>query len=88
MRLKLFGATVLSLGLLAGACANSSGDSSGDGGTGSGPGARAHRQHGDHRSPTGRTRSCSGSSRAAGSCRSSTTSPSCRCSRSTATGCT
>ena len=35
MRLKLFGATVLSLGLLAGACANSSGDGSGDGGTGS-----------------------------------------------------
>ena len=34
MRLKLFGATVLSLGLLAGACANSSGDGSGDGGTG------------------------------------------------------
>jgi hypothetical protein len=34
MRLKLFGATVLSLGLLAGACANSSGDSPGDGGTG------------------------------------------------------
>ena len=35
MRLKLFGATVLSLGLLAGACANSSGDGSGDGATGS-----------------------------------------------------
>lgn len=34
MRLKLFGATVLSLGLLAGACANSAGDGSGDGGTG------------------------------------------------------
>jgi hypothetical protein len=34
MRLKLFGATVLSLGLLAGACANASGDSPGDGGTG------------------------------------------------------
>src|SRR4029079_11172675 len=35
IRLKLFGATVLSLGLLAGACANSSGDGSGGGGTGS-----------------------------------------------------
>jgi hypothetical protein len=34
MRLKLFGATVLSLGLLAGACANSSGDGSGEGGSG------------------------------------------------------
>ncbi len=32
MRLKLFGATVLSLGLLAGACANAPGDGSGDGG--------------------------------------------------------
>jgi hypothetical protein len=35
MRLKLFGATVLSLGLLAGACANASaGDGAGDGSTG------------------------------------------------------
>ena len=34
MRLKLFGATMLSLGLLAGACANSSGEGSGDGGSG------------------------------------------------------
>jgi hypothetical protein len=39
MRLKLFGATVLSLGILAGACANAStGDGPGDGGTGSGSG--------------------------------------------------
>jgi hypothetical protein len=39
MRLKLFGATVLSLGILAGACANASpGDGPGDGGTGSGGG--------------------------------------------------
>ena len=36
MRLKLFGATVLSLGILAGACANApTGDGPGDGGTGS-----------------------------------------------------
>jgi len=34
MRLKLFGAAVLSLGLLAGACANASGDGPGDGATG------------------------------------------------------
>jgi hypothetical protein len=39
MRLKLFGATMLSLGILAGACANAStGDGPGDGGTGSGGG--------------------------------------------------
>ena len=39
MRLKLFGATVISLGLLAGACANAStGAGTGDGGTGSGGG--------------------------------------------------
>lgn len=39
MRLKLFGAAVLSLGILAGACANAStGDGPGDGGTGSGGG--------------------------------------------------
>ncbi len=37
MRLKLFGATVLSLGILAGACANApTGSGPGDGGTGSG----------------------------------------------------
>ncbi len=40
MRLKLFGATVLSLGLLAGACANApAGAGPGDGGTGSGTGS-------------------------------------------------
>ncbi|MEO8422636.1 MAG: hypothetical protein ABI595_01845 [Actinomycetota bacterium] len=40
MRLKLFGVTVLSLGILAGACANAStGDGPGDGGTGPGTGA-------------------------------------------------
>lgn len=39
MRLKLFGATVLSLGILAGACANApTGDGPGDGGAGSGSG--------------------------------------------------
>lgn len=40
MRLKLFGVTVLSLGILAGACANApTGDGPGDGGTGPGTGA-------------------------------------------------
>ncbi|MGZ6544845.1 MAG: hypothetical protein ACXVEI_05995 [Actinomycetota bacterium] len=40
MRLKLFGATVLSLGILAGACANApTGPGPGDGGTGSGGGS-------------------------------------------------
>ena len=39
MRLKLFGATMLSLGLLAGACANASaGEGAGDGATGGSPG--------------------------------------------------
>ena len=72
MRLKLFGATVLSLGLLAGACANSSGDGSGDGGTGS-TGSTGGTGSTGTTSPPGPIRWCSGSSRAAGSWRSNTT---------------
>jgi hypothetical protein len=53
MRLKLLSATVLSLGILAGACANASpGDGPGDGGTGSGGDTGSSTPSGDTGSPT------------------------------------